>query len=446
MSSDRPPSSLAIAPDPWTTRLLEGGLPVVTRQRRGPEILAARLAIRGGSSGDPPGHRGAHQLLAGLMTRGCGTLDADALADRVEGAGAALRAEAHEDGVMIALKCASADAAELLPLLLLMVRLPILEPDQFELERSLNLQTLHRQQEDPFQLAHDQLRHLLYGNGPYGHDPLGCEADLEATARDDLPPLVERLGTEGAVLVLCGELPARPLDLLDPSGQLPPWPTGLPAPPAQPLTPMLPPGGGRIGLLEQSTEQLVILLGAATVPLGHPDSLPLRLLQSHLGLGMSSRLFVTMREEHGLAYDVGVHFPARCGASPFVMHLSTSAERSGEAVACLLDEWRRILETPLEEAERRLALAKFLGQDALGRQTGSQIAERQALVLSHGLPGDHVEQQLARARRIGSGEMLEAAQRWLAIPCLSLVGPPSALAAAEAAWNRHPLSRPRPPG
>jgi predicted Zn-dependent peptidase len=183
------------------------------------------------------------------------------------------------------------------------------------------------------------------------------------------------------------------------------------------------------------------MLGAATVPLGHPDALSLRLLQAHLGLGMSSRLFVTMREERGLAYDVGVHLPARSGATPFVMHLSTTAERAGEATTSLLDEWQRILQQPLETADRLLALAKFQGQDAMGRQTCSQIAERMALVLGHGLPPDHVQRMLERAPSVLAEDLQAAARRWLGTPSLSLVGPGSALEASVQAWKAHRLSR-----
>jgi predicted Zn-dependent peptidase len=188
------------------------------------------------------------------------------------------------------------------------------------------------------------------------------------------------------------------------------------------------------------TEQLVVLLGTATVPLGHADSLPLRLLQSHLGLGMSARLFVELREERGLAYDVGVHLPARCGSTPFVMHLSSSAERAEEATDCLLDEWQRILNQPLSREELVLAQAKYQGQEASGRQTCCQIADRQALVLSHGLPEDVVERNLRRAATLTPEDLLQAARRWLTRPCLSLVGPAVALAGAERAWLRHALS------
>ncbi|MEB3317455.1 MAG: pitrilysin family protein [Cyanobacteriota bacterium] len=418
---------------------LAGGLPLVVVGRPGPRVLAARLVIRGGSGADPRHGRGAHQLVAGLMTRGCGPLDAEALADLVEGAGAALRAEASEDALTLALHCGAEDAETLLPLLLSMVRQPTLESDQLEIERQLNLQTLQRQREDPFQLAHDQLRHLLFAEGPYGHDPLGVESDLEGLERSALLPLLERLGEQGAVLTLCGDIPPGLEALLNRSLETMPWVVGAPGPRTA-ADPLFPPE--RLACLEEETEQLVLLLGAATVPYGHPDTLALRLLQAHLGSGMSCRLFQALREERGLAYDVGVHLPARCGPSPFVVHLSTSADRAEEATTCLLEEWLAPLQQAISTDALELALAKHRGQEAMSRQTCAQLAERLALVLSHGLPANQLELQLERAARLTPEELLAAAGRWLGRPSLSLVGPAPALQAASAAWLRHPLSAP----
>ncbi|MEB3265026.1 MAG: pitrilysin family protein [Cyanobacteriota bacterium] len=411
---------------------LSGGLPLHMIERQGPAILAARLVLAGGSGADRPTGRGGAQLLAGVMTRGCGDLGPEDLADLVEGAGAALRADASEDSLILSLKCAREDAATLLPLLIRMVRAPQLLDDQVALERQLNLQTLQRQREDPFQLAYDGLRHLLYGHGPYGHDPLGVAEDLVGLGRSDLLPLQAALGQRGAVLVLCGDAPAEAREQLDAELQAHGWTNGTAVAPG---IRQAPPGATTLSCLEQDTEQLVLMLGAATVPLGHDDAQALRLLQAHLGQGMSCRLFQEMREQRGLAYDVGVHLPARRGPAPFVVHLSTSAERAAEATSCLLAEWRRLAEVPLTPAERDLALAKLRGQDAMGRQTCGQIAERQALLLSHGLPADHLDHCLARAAELGSDELQAVAQRWLSQPCLSLVGPAEALHQAE---GHHP--------
>ena len=424
----------------WRTVALPGGLPLLLQERGGPDLLAARLWIRGGSSADGPGQRGLHQLLAGVMTRGCGSLDAEALADLVEGRGASLRAEAGEDALVVSLKCAAEHSSELLPLLIAMAREPHLATEQVDLERELNLQMLQRQREDPFQLAHDQLRQLLYGEGPYGHDPLGVEGELARITTDQLRGAASQLGRSGAVLVLCGAVELESWQPLSALLEAAPWPVpplGQSAGPAAN-------GPQGCALLEQDTEQLVLMLGVGTVPLGHPDALGLRLLQAHLGLGMSSRLFQVMREQHALAYDVGVHLPARCGATPLVWHLSSSAENAAQACRALLEEWQRVLEQPLRPEELELARAKFLGQDAMGRQTCGQIADRQALVLGHGLPHTFVGDCLQRAGELTAADLLAVAQRRLQQPSLSLCGPASAVEEAQAIWLQHPLSRQSP--
>jgi predicted Zn-dependent peptidase len=423
---------LADASHAWRRTQLPGGLPLLSQPRSSAGLVAARLWIRGGSSRDPRGQRGAMQLLAGTMTRGAGAYDTEALAELVEGRGAGLRSEATEDALVLSLKCASEDAEDLLPLLLAMAAEPVLSPAQVELERELNLQHLQRQREDPFQLAHDGLRDLLYGDGAYGHDPMGVEEELAGLGPEQLRPLVGGLAEDGALLVLCGDihqgLEGRLAELLTAR----PWPTRAPL--AEPWSAPATPRAG-LARQEQDTEQLVVMLGAATVPLGHPDALALRMLQAHLGLGMSSRLFQVMREQRGLAYDVGVHMPPRCAAAPFVIHLSSSLARAREACDALLEEWQRLSTESLAEDELSLALAKFRGQDAMGRQTCAQVADRQALVLGHGLGERHVEECLERAGRLTPRDLRAAAQRWLSSPVLSLCGPAAALEAGERVWS-----------
>jgi predicted Zn-dependent peptidase len=416
-------------------RQLPGGCPLWLLHRPGPAILSAKLWLRGGSSADPRGQRGAAQLLAGVLSRGCGRWSGEALADLVEGNGAGLRCEAGEDGTLISLKCASADAPLLLPLLLEMVHSPWLLDDQIDLERQLNLQTLQRQREDPFQLSHDLLRRRLYGDGPYGHDPLGQEEDLPAIGRPQLQERAARLSQHGSVLVLAGQIPAGLEDHLLQGLGGEPWPAMAPQRRHGPQ------GGGNPGLstCADDTEQLVLMLGTSTVALGSEEALALRLLHCHLGVGMSSRLFVALREDHGLAYDVGVHHPARVGAAPFVFHLSSSADRAADATQQLLAEWQRLLEQPLSAGELELAQAKFRGQEALGRQTCSQLADRLALVLGHGLPADFADRSLEAAEALTADALQAAARHLLLRPSLSLCGPADALQAAERVWNAHPL-------
>lgn len=103
-------------------------------------ILVARLVLAIGSRVDPPGQRGRQQLLAGVLTRGCGELNAEDFANKVESFGASLRCDAGDDFLVLALKCNNDDAIFLLPLLLDMLESPSCDKDQVNLERDLNIQ------------------------------------------------------------------------------------------------------------------------------------------------------------------------------------------------------------------------------------------------------------------------------------------------------------------
>ena len=413
-------------------------LPVLKRiPVRTPGVMAAKLLLPWGSACDAPGERGSHQLLAACLSRGCGPLDPLQLADLVEGRGAGLRSDAHEDGLLVSLRCMVEDVDDLLPLLGWMITEPHLPRDQLELERSLSLQALQRQREDPFQIGIDSWRKLVYGTTGYGHDPLGVQADLENLAPERLRELSQRLPRGPAVLVLAGCWPDELNSDLKQLNGFESWPASqslgqLP----EPLLEWSPQTDSTIVTTAMDTEQVVLTLGQACCSHSHVDDLALRLLQSHLGSGMSSLLFQRLREEHGVAYDVGAYLPARAGAAPFLLHASSSAERAELALTLLLDSWHELSERELTAAELDLARAKYRGQMAHAAQTASQKAERSAQLHGFGLPDDHDQRCLSRLTTLTSSQLRDAAGRWLNQPRLSLCGPASTLKRLESVWER----------
>ncbi|HGY5532192.1 MAG: M16 family metallopeptidase [Prochlorococcus sp.] len=405
-----------------------------------PGVIAAKLWIKGGSSADPQGQRGVHQLLGSLLTRGCGPYDHLALADLVEGCGAGLRCDTHEDGMLISLKCADRDAERLLSLLGWMLIDPHLDPNQVKLERELSLQALQRQREDPFHLAFDGWRNMAYGNGPYGHDPLGFSEDLKQLGREQLFSLVDRLSANSPVLALAGNLPADLEQSLGSMESFQRW-SDKPTPPAMKSDSGTTSSQNalsktNLSLQNEPTAQVVMMLGQPSLSHGHEDDLALRLLNCHLGLGMSSLLFRRLREEHGVAYDVGIHHPVREGAAPFVLHASTSEEKAQLTLQLLLECWWELSQQPLSEEDMALARAKFHGQLAHGAQTTGQRAERRAQLRVLGLPANYDQHSLEEIKNLDGISLQKAAQRHLQTPMLSLCGPEASLQNLAKDWQQ----------
>lgn len=407
---------------------------LLVQQRRHGGLMALCWWIAGGSAGDPPGQRGQAHLLAGAVQRGTIRQDAVALAEELESRGAYFAAGAREDGVVLCLGCMAADGAPLLDRVREMVQTPLLAPREVQREQQLTLQALDQQREDPLQLALAELRRLLYGHGGYGHAPLGVNrAEVAALTPNQLRQAHQGWGGSAMVIAAAGHLDegatahltALAEDLTPCPGSSPP----MPPPAALPTA-------ATMAFHPQDTEQVALLLGAATCGLTHQDQAVLRLLQCHLGAGMSARLPQVIRETHGLAYEVGALFPVRQQSAPFIVHLSTSRERAALALELLLAEWRRLLETPLQPGELGLARAKLQGQELTALQTSGQVAERLALLRGYGMAVDEAEQRLARLAQRDGADCQRVARRWLAQPRLAVVGPQALAAPLEHVWSQ----------
>ena len=417
---------------------MSSALDVLVEPLASPGVMAAKLWLPFGSACDARDQRGAHDLLASLLSRGCGPYNPKELADVVEGCGAGLRCDAQEDGLLLSLRSTLEDAEQLLPLLGWMVLEPHLAPDQVALEKNLTLQMLQRQREDPFHMAAVAWRGLAFNDGGYGHDPMGVEQDLQNIERQQILPLAQQLPSGRSVLSLAGCLPEDIEHRIHAMDGFRGWPQASAEWNAGGLD-YGTPAGERIHLESMDTEQVVLMLGQATVPHGHPDDLVLRLLQCHLGVGMSSLLFRRLREEHGVAYEVAVHYPQLMGPAPFVLLAATGMERAELSLQLLLQSWDELCQTTLSQADLTLARAKFIGQMAQARQTCSQRAERRVQLRAMGLRDDHDQSCTEAIESVSVDHIQETCQRWFQKPQLSLCGPPESLETLERVWaKRHP--------
>lgn len=421
-------------------KTLANGIVAIAIHNPSTDIMAARLFFRAGSRYDTI--PGAGHLMATVMTKGTSTQSSLEIAEQVESIGASLGTESTTDYFLVSLKTISADFTEMLKLTGEIVRDPSFPEREVELERRLTLQSIRSQREQPFAIAFAELRSAMYADHPYALSTLGTEESVATLTRQDLQDYHRtHLRPDNLVVTLVGCLdPAQAIAQFEASfgdWQNPDTPI------RRPTMPTVTPRPHRVGVA-QETQQSIVMLGylAPSVVASTPpettepsaittsplqDYAALKLLNTYLGNGLSSRLFVELREKRGLAYDVSAFYPTRVDTSQFVTYIGTAPQNTETALAGLKFEVDRLMEHCLEAEELETAKSKLLGQYALGKQTNAQIAQVLGWYEAIGLGTDFDVVFPALIEAVTAEGARETARRYFRDPYVSVVGPQAAI-------------------
>ncbi|NER80625.1 MAG: insulinase family protein [Leptolyngbya sp. SIO1D8] len=416
-------SSLSIARPLIHRTTLKNGLVVIVIENPVADIISARMLIKAGSGHESRSQTGLFSLLASLLTKGTNRLSSMDIAEQVESIGAGLSSDTSADYSLLSLKTVSADFEEMLALSAELLRYPSFPEEEFSLERRLTLQSIRSMQEQPFTVAYNALRAALYGEHPYGLPDIGTKESVAALMRDDLKATHEKyFRPDNCVMVIAGRITAeRATSLVE--ANFGDW--VAPEIPMPPLVYPTLPTEATHQTIHQATNQAIVIVGYQAPSVRDPAYAVLKLISTYLGNGLSSRLFVELREKRGLAYDVSAFYPTRLSMSPFVAYMGTAPENIPVALEGLRYETERLGQERLPEEELDAAKNKLLGQYALGKQTNAQIAQLLGWyeVLGLGIDFDQSFQDAIAAVTIDTLET--TAQKFFANPFTVLLGPNS---------------------
>lgn len=411
------------------TRLANGILVLVT-ENPAADIVSARMFLRAGSRWETRSQAGISHLVASVITKGTQQYSSLEIAEQVESIGASFGTDAAADYFLISLKTVARDFADMLRLAGEVMRYPTFPANEIELERRLTLQALRSRREQPFNVAMENLRHIMYGDHPYALSSLGSEESVEQLTQADLVNYHKRFfRPDQLVISIAGRItPEMAKNLVE--QVFGDWTTDPTHPPTFEPAPVKTKSDRSIAA--QDTQQAIVMLGyfappvprqsAPTLELAE-DYAALKLLNTYLGSGLSSRLFVELREKRGLAYEVSAFYPTHLDPTHFITYMGTAPENTQKALDGLKAEVDRLVAQPLSEAELQNAKNKFLGQYALGKQTNAQIAHAFGWYEIVGLGLGFDERFPTQIETLTPNQIQAAAQRHLRHPYISVLGP-----------------------
>ncbi|MDO8531173.1 MAG: pitrilysin family protein [Dehalococcoidia bacterium] len=141
--------------------------------------------------------------------------------------------------------------------------------------------------------------------------------------------------------------------------------------------------GPRVKVEYRRTEQAYLILAVPGVYLSHPDQYALNILNIILGGGMSSRLFMEIREKRGLAYDVYSYNNHLLDTGAFAVFAGVDPKRIGDALQAILQELARIRDDVREEEVQKakdLTKGRMLLRMEDTRSVSSWLGSQEALL------------------------------------------------------------------
>ena len=376
-------------------------------------ISLANIWIDGGTSLDKKEKKGINQILCKLLTRGCSKYDNYEFSDFLDSYGAELNFEAFEDGISISLKSLTEHFEKLFPVLNLLIEEPNLYEKEFIYCQKESLNNVIKSKENPFNIAFDNFKKILYVEHPYSFNCLGDEESIKRIKHYDILNEYKSLKKRKKYL-LTNNAKYNFLNLKKIKASNHDKDVGK-------LQTKLLIKNNYVEHYSNS-KQIIIILGSQTCPHYSKDSLALKVLESYLSYGMSSLLFKVFRENNGLTYDSGVFYPARKFNAPFFIYLSVSKRNAPLTLNLLLSIWNDLLSKKIKNNELDLAKLKFKRSFLHNYRTVEEIIHRKVRLLGLKMDPYHDEKVEDLLENINSDQILRITNKYLANPSISVSG------------------------
>ena len=153
--------------------------------------------------------------------------------------------------------------------------------------------------------------------------------------------------------------------------------------------PIAAPAASNTRLYKRHTHQTHVMLGSHAYPIGHPKQLTMYLLNNILGGGsMSSRLYLSLREKHGLVYNIDSQAVPLSDTGYWNIYLACEPQHKEQCLELCHKELKQLRDTTLTTSQLQRALRQLEGQMAISaeNQENNALAMAKQMLYHHHAP------------------------------------------------------------
>ncbi|HEY5166671.1 MAG TPA: pitrilysin family protein [Pseudolabrys sp.] len=372
-------------------------------------LVSLNYAFHGGSSQDEAEKSGAANLAADLLDEGAGDLDGNTFHERLESHAIELSFRVGRDEFRGSLRALNEHREEAFDLLRLALTAPRFDADAIERVRGQELSSLRRDTTNPNDLASRSWWQTAFPGHPYGRESKGALETVPRITADDMRDYVRRVFARNELTIsIVGDVDAKTAgELIDRAF------AGLPAKnDLKPVANASPHGLGRRIVINVDVPQAVVTFGGQGIARNDPDFMAAYIVNHILGGGsFSSRLYKEVREKRGLAYGVSDSLMWFKRAAVVIGGTATRADRTGDALAIIELETKRMAENGPTADEMAAAKSFLKGAYALLLDSSSKIAAQLTQIQLDNLGIDYIQRRGAMIDAVTVADAKRVAKR-----------------------------------
>src|SRR6266568_4358880 len=351
---------------------LSNGLRLLTAQMPGMRSASIGFFLTVGSRYETDSLAGVSHFIEHMLFKGSLHYPtARFISEAIEGVGGIFNGSTSKELTSYTARVPAEYLPDIMKVLADMIRYPLVDPHELEKERSVIIEELSATQDDPQEWVGLLIDEAMWPDLPLGRDDGGNVDTVSRLTRHQLLEYLEAHYRPNTMVVsVAGNIDHKQvLDLVERLfGDWEPrtasgWENCFP-----------PSGVPTVKMIEKSTEQTNICLATLGIPYTSCNYYAFLNLNALLGDGMSSRLFQSIREEQGLAYDIGSYFNSYYETGSLVVSAGVDPTHTQDAINAILTELIRLCDEPVPQDELARIKAYVRGGFVLGLEGTQQVA------------------------------------------------------------------------
>ena len=375
---------------------LPNGVQIVHRKTTSPVVYVG-IMVGAGTRHEHPNENGMAHYIEHCVFKGTEHYTARQIINHIEGIGGEINAYTTKEETTFYAATLSNHFRTTLHLLAEMVLRPTFSKRETDKEVTVILDEIESYNDSPSELIYDDFENMIFEGSSLAMPILGTKKTLRRISKSPdiaLSWMQQHYRPERMVLFVLGNVSTQQVisaaerELLS-NSQYPIANSEASHSPQGVQYPIAAPAASNTRLYKRHTHQTHIMLGSHAYPIGHPKQLTMYLLNNILGGGsMSSRLYLSLREKHGLVYNIDSQAVPLSDTGYWNIYLACEPQHKDACLELCHKELKQLRDTTLTSTQLLRALRQLEGQMAISaeNQENNALAMAKQMLYHHHAP------------------------------------------------------------